>query len=78
MRVLSFEEAPGYPWWHLLQVEGREGAFMVSHNWVSQNGMLHPGDEIEFELTSKPVYSDCQFRFVAALRRCSKEAKAVE
>lgn len=77
MRAFGSAE-PNYPWWWLLEVEGEEQQFLVHGNWISHNGMLKPGDEIELVEARVPVYSDCPFRFVAALRRCGKEASVVE
>lgn len=80
LKVFSFEAAPSppYPWWDVLKVEGQNEAYLVNRNWTNHNGALKPGDEIEFEAASKPVYSNCEYAFVEALRRIGKEASVVE
>lgn len=77
MRVASFAEAPGYPWWWLLQVEGQQDGYLVYSNWVAANGKLQQGDEIELEEAKVPTYSNCEYAFVAALRRVKKEGEGV-
>jgi hypothetical protein len=76
-RVLSFGPS-SLVWWDVLRVEGRDGEFLVSRNWSNHNGgPLKVGEEVEFDVASKPVYSDCG-PFVEGLRRVGKEASVVE
>jgi hypothetical protein len=74
-KVSSFKQAGrDLPGWWLLQVEGEEQGILVHNNRIHEIGPLEPGEEIVYELTKFPVYSNSPYRFVVRLERVPKAA----
>lgn len=52
VKVLSFQPAPDFANWYVLEVDRKEHPKLLVHrNWVNEFGMLKPGDEVIAEGT---------------------------
>lgn len=73
-KVAKVEDATplGYPNWVLVSVEGQVKGILVYHNWEAKNGDLKAGDEIEYDLSRLPIYSNAPYSFSNELRRAPK------
>lgn len=74
VRVLSFEPAPNFPNWYVLEIERKEHPKLLVHrNWVNENGFLKPGDEVLAEGTHL-TYSHQEYPCALTLARIAKPA----